>query len=185
MAEHDRLDPPGPSTSNGGTQAGEAGRRSATEDRAPHVVVGIDGSPASRAALHWALQHAQLTGAEVHAVAVWHRPVQFGANALARTPEKDFEAEARGWLTAVLREPGPPEHRAPVHPHTEQGDPSEVLLDHARDAELLVVGNEGRGAFAGALLGSVALRVAHRARCPVVLVPASATGGDSPEARQG
>jgi predicted dienelactone hydrolase len=37
---------------------------------------------------------------------------------------------------------------------------------------LLVVGNTGRGALAGAVTGSVALRCAHHARCPIVLVPA-------------
>ncbi len=34
-----------------------------------------------------------------------------------------------------------------------------------------MLGNQGRGVLAGALLGSVALRAAHKASCPVVLVP--------------
>jgi nucleotide-binding universal stress UspA family protein len=34
-----------------------------------------------------------------------------------------------------------------------------------------VLGNRGRGPFTAALVGSVALRCAHQARCPVVLVP--------------
>ncbi|WP_219420020.1 universal stress protein [Pseudonocardia nigra] len=45
------------------------------------MVVGIDGSDASRDALRWALAHASETGAEVYAIAVWHQPLQFGANA--------------------------------------------------------------------------------------------------------
>lgn len=144
-------------------------------DRAPRVVVGIDGSEASRNALRWAVAETRDTGGEVHAVAVWHQPLQFGANALARTPAKDFEEEARAWVGTAIDESG--ESAASVRTHIERGDPSTVLLDHAGRADLLVVGNRGRGGLAGAMLGSVALRVAHRARCPVVLVPAPEHGG--------
>jgi nucleotide-binding universal stress UspA family protein len=49
-----------------------------------------------------------------------------------------------------------------------------VLLDRALRADLLVLGNKGRGGVTGAMLGSVAQRCAHHARCPVVLVPTSA-----------
>ena len=59
------------------------------------------------------------------------------------------------------------------HIHTEQGDPSQHLLEHSKGAELLVLGNHGRGAFAGAMLGSVAQRSAQHSRCPVVLVPSA------------
>ncbi|MQA15745.1 MAG: hypothetical protein GEV09_16780 [Pseudonocardiaceae bacterium] len=52
-----------------------------------------------------------------------------------------------------------------------EGDAATVLLEAAHDPELLVVGNGGRGALAGAVAGSVALRCVHHARCPVVLVP--------------
>jgi nucleotide-binding universal stress UspA family protein len=143
---------------------------SASADPTRRIVVGIDGSDASRDALRWALAHASETGTEVHAIAVWHQPLQFGANALGRTPAKDFEDEAHAWLERAIHESG--ESGQAVHAHTERGDPSTLLLDHALRADLLVVGNRGRGALAGAVLGSVALRVAHHAQCPVVLVPA-------------
>ena len=143
-------------------------------DRAPRVVVGIDGSDASRSALRWALAEAHGKDREVHAVAVWHQPLQFGANALARTPAKDFEDEARAWLGTAIDESGEP--ASSVRTHIERGDPSTVLLDHALGVDLLVVGNHGRGGLAGAMLGSIALRVAQHARCPVVLVPAPEHG---------
>lgn len=45
-----------------------------------------------------------------------------------------------------------------------------VLLDHSLQADVLVLGNHARSAWAEVLLGSVAQRCARRARCPVVLV---------------
>jgi nucleotide-binding universal stress UspA family protein len=59
-----------------------------------------------------------------------------------------------------------------VHPLAVTGSPAEVLVEIARDADLLVVGSRGRGAFAGLLLGSTSQRCAERSSCPVVVVPA-------------
>ncbi|OZM77222.1 universal stress protein UspA [Pseudonocardia sp. MH-G8] len=162
------------SGSRGEGSATAAPRSARSADHKRRMVVGIDGSEASRTALRWAVAEAQDTGGEVHAVAVWHQPLQFGANALARTPPKDFEDEARAWLGSAIEESGEP--ASAVHTHIERGDPSTVLLDHAVRAGLLVVGNRGRGGLAGAMLGSVALRIARHASCPVVLVPAPEHG---------
>jgi nucleotide-binding universal stress UspA family protein len=133
------------------------------------VVVGVDGSAESRAALHWAIRRAQGTEMAVHVVAVWHRPVQFAAD--VEVPESAFEKEARHWLTDSLPRLAHDEPGAIVRTFLEQGDPTEVLVQHASRADLLVLGNHGRSALAGVLVGSVALRCAQRAPCPVVLVP--------------
>ncbi|MGH8964216.1 MAG: universal stress protein, partial [Actinomycetes bacterium] len=93
-------------------------------------------------------------------------------------PTDSVESEARNWLGEALSALAPDEHGTEVHTHTEEGDPAQRLLDHCTGADLLVLGNHGRGAVMGALLGSVAQRCAHHARCPVVLVP----GG--PESRE-
>jgi nucleotide-binding universal stress UspA family protein len=53
-----------------------------------------------------------------------------------------------------------------------QGHPAAVLLDQAKDAELLVVGSHGHGGLAGAILGSVSQRCTQHATCPVVVVRA-------------
>jgi nucleotide-binding universal stress UspA family protein len=45
-----------------------------------------------------------------------------------------------------------------------------VLLDAAKNADLLVVGNRGHGSFVDALIGSVSIRCLHHAACPVVIV---------------
>jgi nucleotide-binding universal stress UspA family protein len=43
-----------------------------------HIVVGMDGSPSSKAALRWAVRQAELTGASVEAIIAWHLPVVVG-----------------------------------------------------------------------------------------------------------
>jgi len=60
-----------------------------------------------------------------------------------------------------------------------QGDPAEVLVAAAKGADLLVVGTRGRSPFLGAVLGSVGLRCATAAACPVTLVKLP---GEQPEA---
>ena len=133
------------------------------------VVVGIDGSAECRAALQWAVHHARASGASVHAIAVWHRPIQFTDG--APMPVAEFEAEARRWLAGALPELSPHEERAPIETSIEEGNPADRLLEHAESADLLILGSRGRGPLTGALVGSVAMRCAHDARCPVVLVP--------------
>jgi nucleotide-binding universal stress UspA family protein len=134
------------------------------------LVVGTDGSAASRAALDWAIRNAQHDGATVRVVAAWYQPVQFGD--APPVPAAEFEEEARTWLDEALPAPTAAQAEgALVETRLEQAEPAAALLRHAQRADLLVLGNRGHGALVGAMLGSVALRCVQRARCPVVLVP--------------
>ena len=142
-----------------------------TEESADHerVVVGFDSSPASVRALRWALRHAARTGAAVVAVRAWELPSGYGYGSglgdgedPAAVAERDL---ARGVADAVTEEPG-----VPVEARVVEGHPARVLIDRAAGADLLVLGNRGRGAFAEALLGSVSNYCVHHARCPVVVV---------------
>jgi nucleotide-binding universal stress UspA family protein len=114
-----------------------------------------------------ALRYADLTRVTVRAIAVWDSPPPSGE--AVWIPDAEVEAAVRERLERALGEhPAGPDRE--VRGLVERGDPATVLLDHARGAEALVLGNSGRGALAGAIVGSVAQRCVHSAQYPVVLV---------------
>ncbi|WP_055491135.1 universal stress protein [Streptomyces sp. TP-A0356] len=135
----------------------------------PRVVVGVDGSPSSYAALRWAVRQACLVGGTVDAVAAWELPGMFGWSGPAVDADVDEEAARQG-LAQELTEVLGTEPAAPVRPLVVRGNPVDVLLRASEGAEALVVGGRGRGGFARALLGSVSHHVALHANCPVVIV---------------
>ncbi|RAG83349.1 universal stress protein [Streptacidiphilus pinicola] len=143
------------------------------ERPAPRIVVGVDTSDASKAALRWAIRQAEATGATVEAVMAWERPTGWYGWAPAGVGVYDFEGLARKSLDRAVThalEGVPPQVR--IDARTIEGHPAAVLLDQAQDAALLVVGDRGLGTFTRALLGSVCQHCVHHAACPVVVVRA-------------
>ncbi len=143
-----------------------------SESSSPRIVVGIDGSPPSVAALRWAIRQAELTGASVDAVSAWQFPASAGAYGWA--PESgfdniDFEGLTAKALKAAVDQVGPPPS-VTIRQLVVEGNPAQALLDAAAKADLLIVGNRGHGAFADALLGSVSERCVRHAHCPVLVV---------------
>ncbi|MFE5587167.1 universal stress protein [Kitasatospora sp. NPDC056531] len=140
-------------------------------DSAPRVVVGVDGSPSSHAALRWAVRYATQIGGVVEAVGAWEPPSHFGWSAPVVDVTFDRELAERRFadqLHTVLGDDRPVRVRRSMV----MGDPSDVLLDASQGAEVLVVGSHGHGGFTRALLGSVSTRCAQHACCPVVIVRA-------------
>lgn len=134
------------------------------------IVVGVDGSGPSRSALRWAINHAGLTGAAVHAVAAWNFPTFYNWEGGA-VPPHDFEEAARKSLEDAVDDiVGSARVPVPVCREVRHGHPTRVLIDAAKDADLLVVGSRGHGSFYGALLGSVSQRCAQYAHTPVVII---------------
>jgi nucleotide-binding universal stress UspA family protein len=133
-----------------------------------HIVVGVDGSAASRRALHWAVDHARTSGADLDVIHAWTVP-DLGADPLAGmiADPAELEAQARRELDLVLA--GVDE--AGLAGRIVRDDPARALLDAAKGANLLVVGSRGLGAAGDAALGSVSHRVISEASCPVVVVP--------------
>jgi nucleotide-binding universal stress UspA family protein len=136
------------------------------------VVVGVDGSPGSSAALRFGAEEARLRGATLRVLRVWQLPP--GAYAPVPYPV-DFYAEiapkTKEALNAQVAEVLGEDPQIPIEQKVEEGPPAKVLIAEASDALLLVVGSRGHGGFAELLLGSTSAQVVHHAPCPVVVVP--------------
>ncbi|MFJ8622115.1 universal stress protein [Kitasatospora sp. NPDC093550] len=140
-------------------------------DSVPRVVVGVDGSPSSQAALRWGIRHATLIGGVVEAVGAWEPPSHFGWSAPVVDMSFDRDLAERRFTEELHTVLGA-DHPVEVRPRMVMGDPSDVLLEASKGAEVLVVGSHGRGGFTRALLGSVSTRCAQHADCPVVIIRA-------------
>jgi nucleotide-binding universal stress UspA family protein len=138
------------------------------------IIVGVDGSQESMAALLWAMEEARLRGARVRAVNAWDYPVGVG---IELTPTTLYSYETMQQASesvlgnvvdkayALVKEP------PLVERCSKQGPAAMALLAEAKGADLLVVGTRGHGGFRGLLLGSVADRCARHAVCPTVVIP--------------
>jgi len=142
------------------------------------IVVGVDGSGSSNAALAYAIQQAQLWDAEL--VAVAGVPVGSGSGLAAWLPQQvdheqvlaDVRAGLDAHLTRIERQhPGLRIRRVVL-----DGTGAELLCEFSTAADLLVVGSRGRGGFRGLVLGSTSQAVLHQAACPVLVIPRKAAG---------
>jgi nucleotide-binding universal stress UspA family protein len=132
--------------------------------RGAQVVVGVDHSPASAAALAWAAAHAAQKRLVLVPVFV-REPVWSGDSGELSVPE--LEQHER----AALADAVPAGLRVVVQPEVVcGGHPRDGLLEAVQPQDVLVVGSRGRGAVAGRLLGSTSAAVVRSAPCPVVVV---------------
>jgi nucleotide-binding universal stress UspA family protein len=131
------------------------------------IVVGVDGSAGSQVALEWAAAEARLRGARLEPVIAWELPPMTEYYYVPTRSEVERAAVAAvEKMVAQLDSTG-----IVVEPETVEASPAVALVRAASDADLLVVGTTGHGAFVGMMLGSVSLRVVTHAPCPVVVVP--------------
>ena len=139
------------------------------------IVVGVDGSAPAQRALEFAAEESALRGARLRIISVWEVPPAVYGGGLAPPLDQEtlngFRAHAESVVQDAL------DHVKRLHPdcqvegETAEGQPAELLLAEAQNADLIVVGNRGRGGFASLLLGSVSQQVVHHAPCPVLVVP--------------
>lgn len=142
---------------------------------AEKVIVAVDGGPASRAAVDWALHRARTVSLSMELTTV----VELGW-APTGGPEDDFHlvyeralAEAGRWVDAAA----PTIKRTSV---VRRGAPVDELVRASATADLLVIGSSKTGFLSGAVYGTLPLRLAAHARCPLVVVPVNwAPGGES------
>ena len=146
-------------------------------DAGRRIVVGVDGSAPSKAALAWAVRQARLTGAAVEAIIAWQYPATYGYT-MPAAPEVNynFEEIAAEVVTNTIAEVGGQGEPVKISSRVVEGNAAQALLDASAGADLLVVGSRGHGGFVEALLGSVSQHCVHHATCPVVVIRDSVTG---------
>ena len=137
------------------------------------VVVGVDGSDGAQEALRFAAAEARLRGAVVRAVMAWEVDTMAYSGG-AWGPMIDptgVEQSTRALLdTAVDKVQADGAGDVRIERVVATGRAAQVLIEQARDADLLVVGSRGHGGFTGLLLGSVGQQCALHAPCPVTIV---------------
>jgi nucleotide-binding universal stress UspA family protein len=146
-------------------------RKGAVMREAKRILVGVDGSEASKRALRWALDEAKVRGSEVIAMHAWSFPpvvdVPFDTGA-----DIDWESQSQRCLDEAVDAVVQHDDIA-VQKRLIAGGAAHNLVRLSETADLVVVGSRGHGGFAGLLLGSVSQQCAHHAACPVVIVPAA------------
>ena len=139
-----------------------------------NIIVGVDGSDSSRAALLWAYNEASHHAASITVVSTWHPPAlpmtpPYGSlppEGYVSQPERDALDLLERFVAELDARTPPVDLRTVV----EKGNPAEVLIKYSREADMVIVGSRGHGGFAGMLLGSVSQHLVAHADCPVVVV---------------
>ncbi|MGO9150532.1 MAG: universal stress protein [Acidimicrobiales bacterium] len=141
----------------------------AVEKKERFIVVGVDGSEPSLNALRWAGEQARMTGATLRVLTTWE--VATGTGWVPTFPvDYDPQAVARQALDEAVIETLGADPDVAVERIVKEGHAAPVLLAAAKDADLLVVGSHGHGAFAGMLIGSVSEHLVRHAPCAIVVV---------------
>ena len=141
-----------------------------------HIVVGVDGSSGSAAAVSWCAEMAGDLDAEV--VAVYALPPILDLVPPASPPSAPvyYSDETRQQLVEQLEDRCEPLRRggAAYQATIAEGRPAETLMRVAddTDAAMIVVGRRGTGGFVELVVGSVPHQLTHHATRPVVVVPA-------------
>jgi nucleotide-binding universal stress UspA family protein len=142
------------------------------------IVVGLDGSPGSLAALSWAGREARLRGATLEVLVAWTYPMPVLLFPVAPDPPpvKTLRKEAQEMAEHALEKVADDVAGVSIERRVVEGAPAEVLLGRLVEADLLVVGSRGLGGFRGLLLGSVSQQCVLHATRPVVVVPSADVG---------
>jgi nucleotide-binding universal stress UspA family protein len=138
------------------------------------IVVGVDGSAGSAAALQWAVDQASRTGGRVVAVQTWEYPFVGDLTGSVAMPDPSYMQEgAQASVQRVVEKVVVPDG-VRLDIELVEGLASRALIDRAAGAAMLVVGSRGHGGFMGLLVGSVATQCVNHATVPVVVVPVAA-----------
>ncbi|MDQ7906272.1 universal stress protein [Phytohabitans sp. ZYX-F-186] len=136
------------------------------------VVVGVDGSPTSAAAIRFAVEEAAWRKTNVVAVHAWAVPMSTGpADMLPLLYDPDrLAAEQERVLAESVAGLGDDHPDVHLERQLVEDNTAAALIEHSKRAQLVVVGSRGHGGFTGLLLGSVSHALLHHAECPVAVV---------------
>jgi nucleotide-binding universal stress UspA family protein len=140
------------------------------------ILVGVDGSEKSHAALKWASELALKIGASLEVMTTWQTPfptaelVAIGFNLdmseINDRPQAIAELRIDKVVQAVFGKVNP----EGVTKIVTEGYPALMLVEKSKDVDLLVLGNRGYSPAVETLLGSVSQHCLSHAKCPVVIV---------------
>jgi nucleotide-binding universal stress UspA family protein len=143
------------------------------------IVVGVDGSPSSDKAVHWAVREAMMCNVPLSLIHVVQRQ-PWGVLSLGGGPVpaafEDSEwqkTEGEKIVTAAVdlaKESAQNGVLPRLDPEVYFGATGPVLNDLSRDAEIIVVGCRGHGTMGRVLLGSISTGLIHHAHCPVAVI---------------
>jgi len=143
------------------------------------VLVGLDGSENAEKAMWWAVDIAVASGRTLRLLTSYALPVIMGIGASAGymppvlSSEDVHEADVkhRALVESMKAKVVASHPSLVVETFLEQGSPALALLKAAEDCSMIVLGTRGIGGAHALLMGSTSYAVAHRAKCPVALVP--------------
>lgn len=139
------------------------------------IVVGLDGSPESLTAAHWAAHDANLRGVALHLVHAFTIPTVGMIGYTVPTALTDgLYTTGEQILADATTELRAAQPDLQITGRLVQADPRPVLVEASADAALTVVGTRGGGRIPDVILGSVALHVAAHAHSPVAVIPVGA-----------
>ena len=153
------------------------------------IVVGVDGSEGSVAALRWAVAEGRRRESVVEALLVWLGMSAAGLGDIPYLPDEEGRIVAAEHdrlsdaIARALEEPGGADGPSADGPSADgasevtvqrfvvEGDAASVLCERSQHADLLVVGFPRHGGVSHLLYGSVSSHCMRHGRCPVVAIP--------------
>lgn len=137
----------------------------------PRIVVGVDGSEQSIAALRFAEKLAPPFGAIIQAVSTWDYPPEYAG--YVPMGSDNFEEITQKHLDSAVQAAFGENAPQGLEKRVIFSHPSKGLVKAAEGAVMLVLGRRGHGTFRGLLMGSVSGACVAHAKCPVLVVEGS------------
>jgi len=146
--------------------------RQLPQDQSLPVVAGFDESSRALSAVEHAFAEAAVRSVDLVVVHAWYPPLPgpYAAERLRAEEVAEIESAERRVMHDLVDPIAEKRPEVAVRMRLVAGSAGAALTQAAKQAQLVVVGNRGRGGFTGLLLGSTGLHLMHHADCPVMIV---------------